>query len=132
RMAVMRDGRIRQLGAPNSVYNAPEDLFVATFIGSGSVGINQLQVPPEGANLKGNGFLLPTPATIASGAGRDLILAIRPEEAEIVGVGAEENSGFDGHIVSEMPMGHVTLVQVCINGTGTEDGPVIRVLQRGH
>src|SRR5690606_2178119 len=123
---------IRQLGAPNSVYNAPEDLFVATFIGGGSVGINQLQVRQEGTNLRGNGFLLPTPTGLASGAGRDLILAIRPEELEIVGTDATDCPGLDGRIVTEMPMGHVTLVDVCLNGTATEDGPVVRILQQGH
>ena len=34
RIAVMRDGRVRQLGPPVEVYDHPADTFVATFIGS--------------------------------------------------------------------------------------------------
>ena len=34
RIAVMSQGRIRQLGTPADVYNHPSDTFVATFIGS--------------------------------------------------------------------------------------------------
>jgi len=33
RMAVMRDGRILQTGAPEAIYHRPETLFVATFLG---------------------------------------------------------------------------------------------------
>jgi multiple sugar transport system ATP-binding protein len=34
RIAVMADGRIRQLGTPHEVYHDPADTFVATFLGS--------------------------------------------------------------------------------------------------
>ena len=34
RVAVMADGRIRQLGTPQELYNRPADTFVATFLGS--------------------------------------------------------------------------------------------------
>jgi multiple sugar transport system ATP-binding protein len=34
RIVVMLDGRIRQIGAPNEVYDDPADTFVATFLGS--------------------------------------------------------------------------------------------------
>ncbi|MBW3665015.1 MAG: ABC transporter ATP-binding protein [Actinobacteria bacterium] len=34
RIAVMSDGRVRQLGPPRDVYSDPADTFVATFIGS--------------------------------------------------------------------------------------------------
>src|SRR5262249_36394952 len=34
RVAVMSDGRIRQLGTPQELYRAPADTYVATFLGS--------------------------------------------------------------------------------------------------
>jgi len=34
RIAVMRDGKIRQFGTPEEIYSDPADTFVATFIGS--------------------------------------------------------------------------------------------------
>ena len=37
RLAVMRDGRIEQLGAPEAVYAAPDTAYVAGFLGSANV-----------------------------------------------------------------------------------------------
>ena len=37
RLAVMRDGRIVQLGTPSEVYDRPVDPWVATFVGDGNV-----------------------------------------------------------------------------------------------
>ncbi|MGO7675405.1 sugar ABC transporter ATP-binding protein, partial [Rhizobium ruizarguesonis] len=34
RIAVMRDGRIEQLGTPEQIYNRPATLYVATFVGA--------------------------------------------------------------------------------------------------
>jgi multiple sugar transport system ATP-binding protein len=34
RIAVMENGRIRQLGTPHDIYDQPADVFVATFVGS--------------------------------------------------------------------------------------------------
>ena len=34
RIAVMSEGRVRQIGAPHEVYHEPADTFVATFMGS--------------------------------------------------------------------------------------------------
>ena len=44
RLAVMRDGRVEQLGAPDEVYHAPASAFVAAFIGAA----NLLPVTVEG------------------------------------------------------------------------------------
>jgi multiple sugar transport system ATP-binding protein len=44
RIAVMSDGRVRQLGPPVQVYDDPADTFVATFIGSPPMNL----VPREG------------------------------------------------------------------------------------
>jgi multiple sugar transport system ATP-binding protein len=34
RIAVMNAGKVRQMGAPQEVYNEPSDTFVAAFLGS--------------------------------------------------------------------------------------------------
>ena len=39
RMVVMNDGRIEQMGAPLDVYDRPETLFVARFIGAPSINV---------------------------------------------------------------------------------------------
>ncbi len=43
RIAVMKDGKIQQIGTPQEVYNQPANTFVATFLGSPTMNI----VPPD-------------------------------------------------------------------------------------
>ena len=44
RVAVMRDGRIQQVDAPQNLYNEPANLFVAAFIGSPSMNLVEATV----------------------------------------------------------------------------------------
>lgn len=37
RIAVMRDGRIEQIGAPDEIYNHPKTSYVATFVGNANI-----------------------------------------------------------------------------------------------
>ena len=62
RIAVMADGRIQQLGAPQDVYDEPANLFVAGFIGSpamnlmrGTVSRGELDAGPVQIPLAGAG-----------------------------------------------------------------------------
>ena len=49
RIAVMRDGRIEQLGTPEEIYNYPATLYVAGFVGAPSM--NMLQATVEDGTL---------------------------------------------------------------------------------
>ncbi len=49
RIAVMDQGRVRQLGTPHEIYDDPADTFVATFLGSPPM--NLIPAPEEGALL---------------------------------------------------------------------------------
>jgi ABC-type Fe3+/spermidine/putrescine transport system ATPase subunit len=76
RLAVLRDGRVEQVGAPESVYRAPATAFVAGFLGLGNIlprdvlqrwlpdlalppGANAILVHPEGLVLSGGLHRLP-------------------------------------------------------------------------
>lgn len=50
RIAVMRDGRILQLGTPDEVYNDPVDMFVAGFMGSPSMNFIDAMLGGEAGN----------------------------------------------------------------------------------
>ncbi len=76
RMAILRDGRLLQCGAPHEVYEAPADRFVADFIGV----MNFI----EGAVDSGGVFCAPGLAVaLARPAGRGA-LAVRPEAVEVL------------------------------------------------
>jgi multiple sugar transport system ATP-binding protein len=82
RVAVMRDGLIQQVDKPQVLYNAPQNLFVAAFIGSPAINLVEARVM-DGAVLFG-GFEIPLSAhkmpPIQNGGA--IILGIRPESFE--------------------------------------------------
>ncbi|SCB60485.1 carbohydrate ABC transporter ATP-binding protein, CUT1 family [Rhizobium aethiopicum] len=81
RIAVMRDGRIEQLGTPEEIYNNPATLYVATFVGAPPMNLLKVTARDGRLGLSGTDISAPLPARFrgAAGNGRDLILGIRPE-----------------------------------------------------
>jgi multiple sugar transport system ATP-binding protein len=81
RIAILHAGRLQQVGPPLEVYQRPDNLFVAQFIGTlpmnllpGAIG--------EGGELVCGDVRLPLPPALraaAGGAGRAVTLGIRPE-----------------------------------------------------
>ncbi len=85
RMAVMEEGRIRQIGVPHDVYEFPTSRYVAEFIGSNNIfeGIvtedepNHVLVESKEANC----FLYATAGAMPIGS--QVVVAIRPEKTMI-------------------------------------------------
>src|SRR5260221_7361899 len=65
RIAVMRDGRIEQLGEPLELYDRPANLFVAQFIGSPAMNVFDGVFRANSVNAPGAQW--PTPASPAGG-----------------------------------------------------------------
>ena len=81
RVAVMRDGRILQVDAPQRLYAEPRDLFVAGFIGSPAM--NLVEAAIDGDEIVFGEFRVridPVPRP-AAGNGR-VVLGVRPESFE--------------------------------------------------
>jgi multiple sugar transport system ATP-binding protein len=76
RVAVLRDGRIQQVDAPQALYALPNNLFVAAFIGSPAMNLVEAEV--AGGVVRFAGLSIP-----AAGApeGR-VVVGIRPEAFE--------------------------------------------------
>ncbi len=95
RIAVMRDGRIEQLGAAEDLYERPRTRFVSQFLGSCNL------IEGRVAGRAGGALMAETPlGTLrASGNGSEesgrerVTLAIRPEKAQLVPPGSPEDSG---------------------------------------
>jgi multiple sugar transport system ATP-binding protein len=84
RVAVMRAGRLQQVAAPMELYNKPDNLFVAGFIGSPSM--NFMMATLEGDTLKLPIADVRFKRPLVEGAdpkdGQQLIAGIRPENFE--------------------------------------------------
>jgi ABC-type sugar transport system ATPase subunit len=81
RLAVMRAGRIEQLGPPLEVYRRPATRFVASFVGEPPMNLVACTVREGRVVLGGRQILAP----LASGA---VVLGIRPQEV-VLGDGVE-------------------------------------------
>jgi multiple sugar transport system ATP-binding protein len=128
KIAVMKDGVVQQFGTPQDIYDNPLNLFVAGFIGSPSMNFLRGRAGPDGFALEHGGAttLLPLPDTLAAlcGAGRDVILGIRPEhvtdaDSARAGATAEGYHPTEVACTVEMiePTGPDTLVFAWFNGT---------------
>ncbi|MGE0005383.1 MAG: ABC transporter ATP-binding protein [Parvibaculaceae bacterium] len=102
RIAVMNKGKIQQLGTPDEVYNDPNHLFVAGFIGSPAMNL----IP--GA-IEDGGFVGPDTRVpgVARGSRANAVLGVRPEDMEIT---AAEDGHLRSRLYSLEPTGDVTLV----------------------
>jgi multiple sugar transport system ATP-binding protein len=95
RIVVLRAGRIEQVGAPLDLYNRPNNLFVATFIGSPKMNVVDATVAAvSGASMElslpgGRALSLPFGGN-AIKVGQKLSLGIRPEHIDVVDDGELE------------------------------------------
>jgi multiple sugar transport system ATP-binding protein len=101
RVAVMRDGVLQQVDIPQRLYDAPANLFVASFVGSPPMNLFEANVDADGARLLfGETTLDLSGPKLRAYAGRRIAVGIRPEEVR-------EASGWDG---ARVP-GHILLVE---------------------
>lgn len=111
-VAVMRAGRIVQVGTPAEIYRAPQTLSVATFVGAATV----LPAVADGAYAKTELGPLPL-ATHAYGAGH---VVIRPEQLSIDAAEDPDEAGatdcWPARIVEVEFYGHDAKVSVEVNG----------------
>jgi multiple sugar transport system ATP-binding protein len=87
RIAVINEGRIQQVGAPQDVYETPANLFVASFIGSPPM--NTIGGILQGASNTAAASVLTAEGTLSIGhvgsavVGSELVLGIRPEHLHL-------------------------------------------------
>ena len=88
RVAVLKDGILQQVDTPRNMYDRPNNVFVAGFIGSPAM--NLLTVPVEGSSVQfGEGHIdVPRETVAAAGeGGRTVTIGVRPEDMDLVGAG---------------------------------------------
>ncbi len=104
RVAVMDRGRIQQLGTPTDIYNDPQTLFVAGFIGSPAMNLVEGRVSDGRFVADGVPLIAsPTPDRDA------LVLGIRPEDITVVAPGQGD---FDAPVFASENTGESVLVTV--------------------
>ncbi|AOF91340.1 ABC transporter ATP-binding protein [Sinorhizobium sp. RAC02] len=109
RIAIMKSGVIQQLADPNTIYNAPRNMFVAGFIGSPSMTFLRGEIVERdgrpvfhtnGVDFSLDGYNASEPLQ----AGRKVVLGVRPEHVKV----NEDGTGSEIHQATvdiEEPMG---------------------------
>jgi multiple sugar transport system ATP-binding protein len=85
KIVVMHDGIVEQIGPPLELYDRPNNLFVASFIGSPAMNLLKGAFANDGQpSFRGAGGItvpLRTPASI--GSGEAIVLGVRPEHLRL-------------------------------------------------
>ena len=94
RVAVMRGGLLQQCDIPQVLYDRPDNIFVAAFIGSPAMNLYEATVGDGARSVKlgSQDIVLPQSvevahAGLASYAGRKIVLGLRPEHMPAAGNG---------------------------------------------
>ena len=109
RIAVLRDGRLRQVATPAEVYGRPADVFVARFVGS--PGMNVVNGRGRGAREGGSivdcgGWSVPVPLEDYEG---EIHVGVRPEHVTLC---APEQGMVTALVRGVEPLGPETLVRL--------------------
>jgi len=91
KIVVMHDGRVEQIGAPLELYDRPDNLFVAGFIGSPAMNMIKGRIRVNGtANFEGPAGVKFSLSSVGPGNdGRPAVYGVRPEHFSLADDGAE-------------------------------------------
>ncbi len=127
RIAIMKGGKIMQLGTPDEIYNNPQNIYVADFIGSPSMNFFDGKIEGAGVNIAGKKLSLKgyefaeKPA-----AGTQVVFGARPEHIVTGDVAKSAPIKAKAEVNLVEPMGSDTLVYAELFGKLT------RIRMDGH
>ena len=109
RVAVMRAGKVLQIGSPAEIYDRPANRFVADFIGETNL-LDATRIGPTRCRLEGG---IELEVAEPGAAGDKVTLAVRPERATLV---TEDGQGLPGSVEQVIYIGADTTYHVVLSG----------------
>ena len=104
RVAVMNEGRIQQLGTPEAIYDDPQNLFVAGFIGSPAMNLIEGTVTDGAFSIGGVSI-----TSVSADVPPRIVLGVRCEDLSLCGIG---EGNFDATVYASELTGESVLVTV--------------------
>lgn len=98
KIVVMKDGLIQQIGSPLNLYNEPDNLFVAGFIGSPPMNFMPVTISKEGKKLIADEgeFKIEVTGDIVNKLdgyeGKAVMMGVRPENLQVNPKGSKDDS----------------------------------------
>jgi putative spermidine/putrescine transport system ATP-binding protein len=128
RITLFNNGRIEQIGSPETLYQAPETLFTARFLGDSNV--FELPEAPDGAiSWEGNTWAV-DPSTVSPQARPDAraALVVRPEDVHIADDGSGVPPGANAVAATVVELGYMGSYRTAALAlAGGGEGRLIRV-----
>ena len=116
RIVVMKDGRIQQIGSPEDIYERPDTLFVASFLGSPPINLLEGELEDrDGATwFRRGGLALPIGRSpVDRREDGPVVLGVRPEDVEL---GDGHGSAIGGVAKTILPVGSDTFAEIVCEG----------------
>ena len=131
RVAVLSRGALQQVDTPQNLYDNPDNLFVATFIGSPQMNVLKasfrsadgggvLQVGSQSINVPAS--VLAARPSLASYDGQDVAVGLRPEHIEDAEIGGDSANVLNGEVEIREGLGSEVLLHVLLNSSGVSAG----------
>lgn len=113
KIVVMHDGRVEQIGSPLTLYDHPNNLFVAGFIGSPAMNMIKGTIHAEdpASFIAEDGMRLPLARPYPQVAGLSLVYGLRPEYIRL------DDAGMKVPVVVIEPTGYETQIVVSFGGS---------------
>ena len=124
RIVIMKDGFVQQIGSPQEVYNTPNNVFVAGFIGSPAMNFFNVTLN-DGVISNGKGLSLQLPEAKKKLLeekgynGKELIFGIRPEDIKgaQIAIDTYPSSSVKAEVVVSELLGAETMLYTRVDDT---------------
>ncbi len=128
RVAVMSKGSLMQVDSPQNLYDHPDNLFVAAFIGSPQMNLlrGKYEAADGGGTLRlGSATItLPqAPASLADFNGRDVAVGLRPEHLSEASSGGGVNT-LSGKVTVREGLGSEVILHLEVDAPGVDTAEV--------
>jgi len=133
RVAVIKDGHLQQVAEPEALYDQPDNVFVAAFIGSPSMNLYEGMVVADGDRLTVelgdqrlaiDSSVLDRRPGLRAHLGQPVVVGIRPEDLEDAAVVTDhpDDQRLDVEIDVREALGAETLIHFGLSATHVESG----------
>jgi multiple sugar transport system ATP-binding protein len=112
RMAVMEQGRIRQLDTPSNCFLRPANIFVAGFIGSTPMNLLPATVQDGGLEVAGRKLRIPDAIRAQARVGDAVILGARPEYVSVSPTELPDSLGGTVRVLENLGVDSLVTVEV--------------------
>jgi multiple sugar transport system ATP-binding protein len=103
RIAVLRQGRVIQVGTPRDIYDRPVDLFVAQLVGTPRINLIPAAYADGAVTVPGSSIHMPS----SNGLPVRFTLGVRPEDVQ-----PDPQGPFSGEVVLIEPLGVETILYI--------------------